>query len=94
MSSPWRPPGSPLASGRNRVGGADGLQLQEGDTTTTVAIGKDTYTIGKKKPFNTIIIFGMGNPAREFFSTFNARSRVFFPLLLHYSHPKEVLVRT
>ena len=24
-----------------------GLNLQEGDTTTTVAIGKDTYTIGK-----------------------------------------------
>ena len=23
-----------------------GLNLQEGDTTTTVAIGKDTYTIG------------------------------------------------
>ena len=25
-----------------------GLQLEEGDTTTTVAIGQDTYTIGKK----------------------------------------------
>jgi hypothetical protein len=24
-----------------------GLNLQEGDSTTTVAIGKDTYTIGK-----------------------------------------------
>ena len=26
-----------------------GLQLEEGDTTTTVAIGQDTYTIGKKE---------------------------------------------
>ena len=25
-----------------------GLHLEEGDTTTTVAIGQDTYTIGKK----------------------------------------------
>ena len=31
-----------------------GLQLEEGDTTTTVAIGQDTYTIGKKRKYVTI----------------------------------------
>merc|ERR1719273_1165866 len=53
MSSPWgsegntnassrRPPGPPRP--QNTIDLAS-LNLQEGDTTTTVAIGKDTYTI-------------------------------------------------
>ena len=62
MSSPWPPPAASnptsAASGRPRSAGVPkiqsqhtidvaGLNLQEGDTTTTVAIGKDTYTIGR-----------------------------------------------
>jgi hypothetical protein len=48
-SSPRRPPGPPRP--QNTIDLAS-LNLQEGDTTTTVAIGKDTYTIGR-----TTIIF-------------------------------------
>lgn len=43
-SSPRRPPGPPRP--QNTIDLAS-LNLQEGDTTTTVAIGKDTYTIGR-----------------------------------------------
>ena len=45
-SSGRRPPGPPRP--QNTIDLAS-LNLQEGDTTTTVAIGKDTYTIGRTK---------------------------------------------
>ena len=63
MSSPWAPPTSAKAQSTTTSGGSEnapsttgtpqnvdvsGLHLEEGDTTTTVAIGQDTYTIGKK----------------------------------------------
>ena len=55
--SPWGA-GSPAtprrsASGNRRfrsqttIDASTGLNLQDGESTTTVAIGKDTYTIGK-----------------------------------------------
>ena len=64
MSSPWAPPPPTSAKAQSTTssGGSEnapttgtpqnvdvsGLHLEEGDTTTTVAIGQDTYTIGKK----------------------------------------------
>ena len=56
MSSPWaqrpasaRPATAPTKDGPRAQNTIDlsGLNLKEGDTTTTVAIGKDTYTIGQ-----------------------------------------------
>lgn len=49
-SSPRRPPGPPRP--QNTIDLAS-LNLQEGDTTTTVAIGKDTYTIVTHKKDST-----------------------------------------
>ena len=39
---------TPTTTGTPQNVDVSGLHLEEGDTTTTVAIGQDTYTIGKK----------------------------------------------
>ena len=56
-ASPWGSgsPATPRRLGRGglrsqcTIDASTGLNLQDGESTTTVAIGKDTYTIGKKE---------------------------------------------
>ena len=48
LTLPTTPPLTPTPTVTPQNVDVSGLHLEEGDTTTTVAIGQDTYTIGKK----------------------------------------------